>query len=73
VVQEGARKSIGTLTKYCEARAMTNTLKDARVNAKDDSFVEAHGTGTQVGDPLEVAAVAEAYGSVEMETPLVIG
>jgi acyl transferase domain-containing protein/NADPH:quinone reductase-like Zn-dependent oxidoreductase/acyl carrier protein len=73
VVQEGASKSLGTPTKFCEALAMTNALKDAGVRPSDVSFVETHGTGTQVGDPLEVSAVAEAYHSEERTKPLVIG
>jgi acyl transferase domain-containing protein len=72
VVQEGASKSLGTPTKYCESMAMKNALEKARVDPKDVSFVETHGTGTQVGDPLEVAAMAEAY-SVGRVDPLIIG
>jgi acyl transferase domain-containing protein len=72
VVQEGASKSLGTPTKYCESLAMKNALEKARANPKDVSFVETHGTGTQVGDPLEVAAMAEAYSAGRVD-PLIIG
>jgi len=34
--------------------------------------VEAHGTGKIVGDPMEVAAIANAYHSNETEEPLYI-
>ncbi|MDH6117664.1 acyl transferase domain-containing protein [Kitasatospora sp. GAS204A] len=34
----------------------------AEVSPADISYVEAHGTGTPVGDPIEVAALTEAFG-----------
>jgi acyl transferase domain-containing protein len=73
-VQEGASKSLRTSTKFCEALlAMTNALKDAGGRPSDVSFVGTQGTGTQVGDLLEVSAVAEACHSEEWTKPLVIG
>jgi thioester reductase-like protein len=72
VVQEGASRSLGTPTKYCEALAMRKALEDAGVEPKDVSYVEMHGTGTPVGDPLEVAAVAEVYAK-QRSSPLTIG
>jgi acyl transferase domain-containing protein len=38
-------------------------LRAAGVSADDVTFVEAHGTGTQLGDPIEVQALAEAFRS----------
>jgi phthiocerol/phenolphthiocerol synthesis type-I polyketide synthase E len=34
----------------------------AQVSAGDITYLEAHGTGTKIGDPIEVAALTEAFG-----------
>jgi amino acid adenylation domain-containing protein len=38
-------------------------LAKAGVNARDISYVEAHGTATPLGDPVELAAITQAYRS----------
>jgi acyl transferase domain-containing protein/thioesterase domain-containing protein len=46
-----------------QARAAVEALAVAGVEAASVSYIEAHGTGTPVGDPIEVAALTQAYGS----------
>ncbi|OED36247.1 hypothetical protein AB833_26785 [Chromatiales bacterium (ex Bugula neritina AB1)] len=41
--------------------AVSEALEIAEVEPSDVSFIECHGTGTQMGDPIEVAALASAY------------
>ncbi|KAL8751877.1 MAG: hypothetical protein Q9199_006133, partial [Rusavskia elegans] len=48
-------------------------LDKAGIKPYDVSYVEAHGTGTQVGDPLEVASIREAFGGRDRKTPLHVG
>ncbi len=40
---------------------ITSALDDAGLSADTISFVEAHGTGTQIGDPIEVRALTNAF------------
>ena len=46
-----------------QAQAITEALAAAGVDAGTLSYVEAHGTGTPLGDPVEIAALAEAFGA----------
>jgi acyl transferase domain-containing protein/acyl carrier protein len=54
-VSFGAPSTSGQTAVIMEAMAL------ARLRPEDISYVEAHGTGTALGDPIEVAALTEAY------------
>ncbi|HEX7241663.1 MAG TPA: beta-ketoacyl synthase N-terminal-like domain-containing protein, partial [Longimicrobiaceae bacterium] len=45
-----------------QAEAIREALAVAGVDPADISYVEAHGSGTEVGDPIEVAALAAVFG-----------
>ena len=45
-----------------QARAAAEALAVAGVDAASISYIEAHGTGTPVSDPIELAALSQAYG-----------
>lgn len=45
-----------------QARAAAEALAVAGVDPASISYIEAHGTGTPVGDPMELAALSQAYG-----------
>lgn len=44
-----------------QVRVISAALTDARIDARTVSYLEAHGTGTALGDPVEVAALTQAY------------
>jgi len=44
-----------------QSRAITQALAASGVDPETISFVEAHGTSTDVGDPIELAGLTEAY------------
>ncbi|MEO3855328.1 SDR family NAD(P)-dependent oxidoreductase [Acrocarpospora sp. B8E8] len=44
-----------------QAAVILAALASAGVSAADIGYVEAHGTGTLVGDPIEVAALTQAF------------
>ncbi len=45
-----------------QALAITSALELAGVAPEDVDFVEGHGTATPLGDPIEMAALKQAYG-----------
>jgi 3-oxoacyl-[acyl-carrier-protein] synthase II len=43
-------------------RAMSNALRDAKINASDVDYINAHGTSTPLGDKAETVAVKNVFG-----------
>lgn len=62
VNNDGARK-VGFLAPSVDghADAVKEALAVAGLSARDIQLVDGHGTGTAVGDPIEVAALTEAF------------
>ena len=53
---------------------MKTALADAGISPLEMDYLEAHGTGTEVGDPIEIDAVAAVYGKGRpADLPLLIG
>ncbi|WP_129645085.1 SDR family NAD(P)-dependent oxidoreductase [Peristeroidobacter agariperforans] len=44
-----------------QASVIGRALEKARIHPESISYIEGHGTGTQLGDSLEIAAVAQAF------------
>jgi acyl transferase domain-containing protein/acyl carrier protein len=47
-----------------QAEAIAEALSMARINPETVTYLEAHGTGTTLGDPIEVAALTQAFSAV---------
>ncbi|HEX4984128.1 MAG TPA: type I polyketide synthase, partial [Ilumatobacteraceae bacterium] len=62
VNNDGARK-VGYLAPSVDGHAdvVKEALAVAGIDARSITLLEAHGTGTAVGDPIEVAALTEAF------------
>jgi acyl transferase domain-containing protein/thioesterase domain-containing protein len=69
VNNDGSRK-VGFLAPSVDGHAdvVREALTVAGLSARDLQLVEAHGTGTAVGDPIEVAALTEAFRTWTTET-----
>lgn len=44
-----------------QSAVIAKALSNAQISADDIDFVEAHGTATPMGDPVEIAALTQAY------------
>ena len=55
------RMSFSAPTVDGQAAAIEAAHRDAQVEPRTVSYVETHGTATPVGDPIEVAALAQAF------------
>ncbi|MDJ1183388.1 type I polyketide synthase [Roseofilum casamattae] len=44
-----------------QTAAISDALAMANINPRTVSYVEAHGTGTPLGDPIEIAALTQAF------------
>ncbi|MFJ9674501.1 polyketide synthase [Streptomyces sp. NPDC101221] len=56
-----------------QARAVRQAFAQVDFGPDDVDYLEAHGTGTRLGDRVEVAAVAQVYGTGRRGAPLHIG
>jgi acyl transferase domain-containing protein/thioesterase domain-containing protein len=64
VNNDGARK-VGYLAPSVDGQVacVTEALAVSGIDASTIAYIEAHGTGTNVGDPIEVTALADAFGA----------
>ena len=51
-----------------QAQLIRESLEKAGVNARTISYVEAHGTGTELGDPIEVTGLTQAFQKDSFDT-----
>lgn len=62
IEQDGRTNGISSPNGLAQQSVIRKALSDADVSPSELSFIEMHGTGTELGDPIEVAALAEVYG-----------
>ena len=72
--QDGASTGLTVPSEEAQEQVILDALRRSGVTPSQVDYVEAHGTGTPVGDPIELRAVAAAYGRDRAaKRPLLIG
>jgi acyl transferase domain-containing protein len=74
VNQDGRSGGFTAPNELAQQAVIRKALKAAQVAPADVSYLEAHGTGTSLGDPIELHAIAAAYGVERADDrPLTVG
>ena len=72
--QDGTSAGFTVPSERAQAEVISQALRKAGVAPSEVDYLEAHGTGTEVGDPIELNAAAEIYGTGrELNRPLLVG
>ena len=72
--QNGASAALPVPNGPAQERVMEDALARAGIDPAEVDYMEAHGTGTNLGDSIELRALASVYGrGREAERPLLVG
>jgi acyl transferase domain-containing protein len=72
VNQDGRTSGLTVPNGLAQRMVIRDALKNAGLEPQDVSYIEAHGTGTELGDPIEMDALADVLGAGRTE-PLRVG
>ena len=64
----GATNSYTVPNPVAQGELIRATLSKAGINARTISYIEAHGTGTELGDPIEITGLTQAFRKETQET-----
>jgi 3-oxoacyl-(acyl-carrier-protein) synthase/acyl carrier protein len=73
VNQDGRTPGITAPRREAQKGVIREALRQAGVAPEEIDYVEAHGTGTEIGDPIEVGALADVLGRSQAAPPCRIG
>ena len=51
-----------------QAELIRGAMEKAGIEPRDVSYIEAHGTGTELGDPIEITGLTQAFGTKARDT-----
>lgn len=69
---DGTSRTVTTPNGQAQAALLRQAIRNAGIAPSQVQYVEAHGTGTELGDPIEVFAIGEAF-AAERKASLAIG
>ncbi|HKP96343.1 MAG TPA: SDR family NAD(P)-dependent oxidoreductase [Fibrobacteria bacterium] len=68
VVNHGGKTSGYTVPNpHAQARLIQAALQQAGLDARTIGYIEAHGTGTELGDPIEISGLTNAFQAYHVE------
>ena len=68
VINHGGRTSGYTVpNSKAQTSLILSALKKANIDARSIGYIEAHGTGTELGDPIEIAGLSNAFKADHVE------
>jgi acyl transferase domain-containing protein/acyl-CoA synthetase (AMP-forming)/AMP-acid ligase II/acyl carrier protein len=67
VNQDGRSAGLTVPNGRAQQRVIRRALQQADIAPSEISYVEAHGTGTPLGDPIEIGALTEVFGTERRE------
>lgn len=59
--QDGASIGITAPNPASQTEVIVNAWKDANIDPKTITYIETHGTGTNLGDPIEIKGISDAF------------
>ena len=74
VCHDGKTSGFSVPSGISQQLVIENAIRKAHLNPQDINYIEAHGTGTELGDPIELNALASIFADTHTkENPLLIG
>ncbi|WP_417737890.1 SDR family NAD(P)-dependent oxidoreductase [Rosistilla oblonga] len=71
--QDGRSNGLTAPNGLAQQQVVRDAVASADLQPTDIQYVEAHGTGTELGDPIEIGALANVFAEPNRQKPLLVG